>query len=227
MNVREKLLMDGPALLKHGPINIAVLGDSVSHGEVSGYYDYENVYWNVLKRKLHQFRDYVPINVINAAVSGTTAKEALPRIESQVLSHHPDLVIICFGLNDVTRPLEEYIQPLAALFDTCLQAQCHTIFMTPNMLNSYVADDTLACHRDYAAMTAEIQTGGRMDRYMQAAVELAKSKGVPVCDCYAQWKELAKTKDTTMLLANRVNHPTPAMHQLFADALYAMIMNEV
>ena len=55
------------------------------------------------------------------------------------------------------------------------------------------------------------------------AVALAKEMGVTVCDCYSQWKELAKTQDTTMLLANRINHPTREMHELFAESLFRTI----
>ena len=49
---------------------------------------------------------------------------------------------------------------------------------------------------------------------------------IPVCDCYAKWKELAKTQDTTMLLANRINHPTKEMHELFAQSLFEMIFDD-
>ena len=31
---------------------------------------------------------------------------------------------------------------------------------------------------------------------------MAKACGVKVADCYAKWKELAKTQDTTLLLDN-------------------------
>ena len=79
---------------------------------------------------------------------------------------------------------------------------------------------------EYAAVTAEIQNSGKMDRFIYAAIDLAKSMDIPVCDCYSKWKELSKTQDTTMLLANRINHPVREMHQLFADSLFAMIFPE-
>ena len=47
--------------------------------------------------------------------------------------------------------------------------------------------------------------------------------GVPVCDCYAEWKKLSETEDMTMLLCNRINHPTKEMHELFARKLFEMI----
>ena len=98
--------------------------------------------------------------------------------------------------------------------------------MTPNMLNTYVAEDTPKEHYDYAIKTARMQNSGRMDEFIGAAVALAKNCGVAVCDCYAKWKELSATEDTTLLLENRINHPTPEMHKLFAESLYKMILGE-
>ena len=97
--------------------------------------------------------------------------------------------------------------------------------MTPNMLNTHVADDTPKQHIDYAAKTAQMQNSGRMDKYIYAAVDLANEMGIAVCDCYSKWKDISKTQDITLLLANRINHPTSEMHQLFADSLYDIIVN--
>ena len=77
MTVKEKMMMDQKGLEQYGPINIVIFGDSVSHGAVNGYIDYENVYWNLLRRKLNAVRDYVPVNMINASIGGTTATQSL------------------------------------------------------------------------------------------------------------------------------------------------------
>ena len=58
---------------------------------------------------------------------------------------------------------------------------------------------------------------------MTAAAELANSMGVKVADCYAKWREMSKTEDTTKLLANDINHPNREMHELFADILFKTI----
>ena len=224
MDIKEKILLDIHGLKKYGPINIVVFGDSVSHGAVNGYFDYENVYWNLLKQKLHNFRDFMPINMLNASICGTTASSSLDRMENQVFAHNPDLIVVCFGLNDVNGTLENYLKALTEIFDRCIHNECQTIFLTPNMLNTYVADDTPKEYIDYARKTAEIQNSGRMDSFIYAAINLAESKGITVCDCYSKWKELSKTEDTTLLLANRINHPTSEMHKLFADELYTIIM---
>jgi len=227
VNIREKLQLDYNGLTEHGPITIVAFGDSVTHGAVGeGEIDYETVYWNRLRQKLNAVRNYVPVNVINAGIGGITAVASLGRMEAQVFAHHPDLLIVCFGLNDVNGPLEEYIGALRDIFSRSNERGIHTVFMTPNMLNTYVPEDTPKVYWEYAHTTAAIQTSGRMDRYVTEAVALAREMGVTVCDCYAAWKALAETEDTTMMLANRINHPTRDMHELFAHMLFETVMGE-
>ena len=164
--------------------------------------------------------------MINASIAGTTADASVSRLEGQVLSHRPDLVIVCFGLNDVNGPLEVYLGSLRAIFEGCLAAETDVIFMTPNMLNTRVADDTPREHYEYAFKTAEMQNGGRMDEFMSAARALAEEMGVSVCDCYAKWKKLHEGGvDITSLLSNYLNHPTRDMHWLFATSLVEAMFN--
>ncbi len=224
MKITEKIKFDYNSLHKYGPINIVVFGDSVTHGMVApGEIDYETVYWERLRKKIFALRNYTPVNVINAAIGGTTAKQSIERIDSQVLCHNPDLIIVCFGLNDVNGTLEEYLDSLKIIFSRCLEKGIDTIFMTPNMLNTHFAEGTPEQYIEYAHKTAEMQCGGRMDLYIGSAVKLAEEMGVTVCDCYAEWKKLSETEDVTMLLANRINHPTKEMHELFANKLFETI----
>ncbi|MBE6666379.1 MAG: SGNH/GDSL hydrolase family protein [Ruminococcaceae bacterium] len=225
MKIREKIYLDLDGLEKHGPLNIVIFGDSISHGMFLGDPDYENVYWNILRKKLNSFRSYVPVNMICAAIGGTSASASLSRLKKQVLKHEPDAVIVCFGLNDVNGSLETYLRSLRIIFERCTEAGAEVIFMTPNMMNTYVAEDTPAQWREYAHKTAEMQNSGRMDLYIAEAMKLAADMGVTVCDCYSKWKELSQTQDTTLLLANRINHPNEDMHNLFAESLYETIMN--
>lgn len=228
MKISEKIMLNKDGLDLHGPINIVAFGDSVTHGAfATGDIDFEAVYWNILKKKIAAVRTYMPINVINAGIGGTTAKLSVARIDSQVLCHRPDLVIVCFGLNDVNGEKSEYLEALEQIFARLKSYDTEVIFMTPNMLNTYVAPDTAEIYMDYAAITAEMQNSGKMSDYIFGAIEVAKKAGVTICDCYSKWLELSKTQDTTMLLANRINHPTKKMHELFADCLFELIFPNV
>ncbi len=225
MKIQEKIYGDKEQLLQEGPITIAFLGDSITHGAfASDDLDYEAVYWNLLRKRILEIRDYIPINVINAGISATTAKHALSRLDKQVLRYEPDLIVICFGLNDVFLELEESISTLRTIFEKCKDRD--VIFMTPNMLNTYVASDTEPSLTEYAKRTAECQNSGRFDLYIDSVIKLAEEMQITVCDCYSKWKKLSETQDTTMLLANRINHPSKEMHKLFSDSLFEVIFGD-
>ena len=226
MRIKDKIHLNYDGLVEHGPINIVAFGDSVTHGAVgAGEIDYESVYWNRLRKKILDVRNYVPVNAINAGIGGITASASLARIERDVLSHNPDLIIVCFGLNDVNGSLETYLSSLRTIFEACRGENRDVIFMTPNMLNTRVADDTEEIYMQYAAVTVGYQNGGRMDEYMRNACELALEMGITVCDCYSEWKERSKTEDIMNLLANRINHPIREMHELFAQMLFDLLFD--
>ena len=225
MTIKEKLTLDKEGLLENGPINIVILGDSVSHASFLDYHNYEDVYWNVLKKKLYAERNYMPINMICASVGGTMAKDALPRLERDVLCHRPDLVIVCFGLNDVNGPLEDYLSSLEEIFARLQESGSDVIFLSPNMLNTSVEAGTPERYVEYAHKTAEMQNGGKMDTYIYNAMDLARKMGITVCDCYSEWKKLSEKENITFCLSNRINHPTEEMHGLFADKLFEIIMS--
>ncbi len=227
MRICEKILMDRKALEENGPITIVAFGDSITHGAfANGEIDYEAVYWNRLKKKISSLRNYVPVNVINAGIGGVMAGTSIERMDKQVLSHNPDLIIVCFGLNDINGSIDWYLESLETIFTKCKNSGADTIFMTPNMLNTYVAEDTNPKLSEYAAKTAEYQNSGKMDTYIYEATKLAEKMDVTVCDCYSQWKEISKTQDITKLLINRINHPSREMHELFAQSLFDIIFKD-
>ena len=131
MKISEKINLDLQGLIENGPITIVAFGDSVTHGAVAhDEIDYETVYWNRLKKKINNLRNYVPVNVINAGIGGITAKDSLKRMDKQVLSHNPDLIIVCFGLNDVNGTLKDYLNSLEEIFDKSQKSGAEVIFMT-------------------------------------------------------------------------------------------------
>ena len=229
MKIRDKINLDFDGLVANGAINIVAFGDSVTHGALGmDEIDYETVYHNVLKKKINALRRYMPVNAINSGIGGDCAREAVKRVRRDVLDHHPDLVIVCFGLNDVNDPLEVYCSSLEKILTECSENVDETIFMTPNMLNTYVSESVPQRYLEYAKVTAEYQNSGRMDEYMAQACKVAEKVGVKVCDCYSIWRKMQKDgTDTTLLLANGINHPKRELHNLFADELYKIIFDGV
>lgn len=213
---------------ENGPFNVVIVGDSVSQGcfdEKIGT-NYDLVYHNLLRLALGRAYPNIPVNIINTAVGGETAAYADLKLDRDVLPHHPDLVILSYGLNDVNGEPEEYRRHMDSILSRLRAANIDCILMTENMLNTYVDEPfTPSAFLNYAHKTAKMQNEGRMDAFVAIAREVAAAHGVPVADAYALWKEMqAAGIDTTKLLIQRINHPTPAMHRLFAELLYHCIV---
>lgn len=216
-------------------VRIVALGDSVTEGcfglvdeDIHTSKDPEAAYHQILQKKLLGVFPELSLEVINAGIGGTRAEEGLRRLEKDVLAYQPDLVIVCFGLNDGGEGRKTYIPSLRGIFDRLQKEEIRVIFMTPNMMNTRL-DERIQPQSlcDYAKITMERQVGGEMDGMMADAAALCEEMQVPLCDCYGKWKQLAAGgKDTTALLANYINHPTREMHELFADSLLACLLFE-
>ena len=215
-------------------VTLAFLGDSVTQGcfdlmvrfdtGFDNVHDRENAYPADVARILGVLYPTVPVNVINAGVAGKDAAHGLERLERDVLSHKPDLTVVCFGLNDCGKGeegLERYTSALAQILDKIIASGSEVIFMTPNTMADTVSRRLTAPEiREIAKDVAARQQDGILDRYVAAAKEVCTAKNVPVCDCYAIWRILRSGGvNTTHLLANYINHPAKEMHWLFAYEL--------
>lgn len=74
---------------------IVCFGDSVTFG---WNVDYKDSYPNILEKLLQ--KDYPKVKVINSGIGGDTVIDAFNRLESDVISFKPHLIIINLGLND-------------------------------------------------------------------------------------------------------------------------------
>lgn len=214
---------------------IAFLGDSVTHGVFEIYprpdgsfdpeFDRGAVYHNKVARILSMLYPSVGINIVNAGINGDRAPRALERLERDVLSHRPDLTVVCLGLNDAAETAEEYGAALASIFEKLKSAGSEVIFMTPNMKNTAVHNRIDPALREPATTTMESQNSGDFDTYINAARAAAAKCNVRVCDVYAKWKLMEQNGvDVTSLLSNYINHPTREMHWLFAYSLVETMM---
>lgn len=214
-------------------VTIAFLGDSVTQGCFEIYKKRETDGIITVYDKQHSYEKYlfdiftllfptVPLNIINAGIAGDKAFRGVKRVERDVIRHQPDLAVVCYGLNDCKlQDLPLYIQSLDGIFTKLKEADIEVIFMTPNMMNTRISDQITEPALVQIAETAQkMQNEGIFDSHIEAAKELCKKHGIPVCDCYAIWKTLAENGvDTTELLANKINHPTREMNRLFAIEL--------
>lgn len=237
-NFIEKLVAKQNDIKNNPAVTVAFLGDSVTQGcfelykktetEIETVFDKNSAYHKYFADIFTVLCPNVPVNIINAGMSGDNAPHGSERLEGDVLRHSPDLVVVCFGLNDCGQGLDginQYTDALSAIFDRIKASGSELIFMTPNMMCT-----RLSCHitdkliKNIAQQVAIRQNEGVLDAYVDAARKLCAEKGVTVCDCYAKWKRLEEVGiDVTELLSNKINHPTRDMNWLFAYSLVETI----
>lgn len=236
VEVLKRKMEDNPGM--RTPI-IAFLGDSVTQGVFEVYqqndkmqvvFDSMAAYSEKVKELLALLYPTAPVSVVNAGVNGSSAPEGYERLLRDVMPLKPDLLVVCFGLNDSNAEVEgvdTYKDALRNIFRTAKETGIETIFMTPNMMNT---DSSKVSPGDILEPLAEIfakrQTEGVFDAYMEAARAVCAEENIALCDCYAIWKKMYECGvDTTNLLSNGLNHPVRKMHDLFAWQLIHTLLN--
>ena len=231
----------GERIIQGEDVTLAFLGDSVTEGcfeFTNGYKDTgrkpELVYHALLKNYIREtyHRD---VKILNAGVSGNFSGDGRKRLQRDVIDHRPDFCCVMFGTNDVTnskrrhadRYLKEYEDNMRAIGQELLGAGIDTVFMTPGMLCTRKVPGFRWFWGYVHSVFCDIQNSGRMDRYVEAEKKVARELHIPVADAYAVWKQMASEGvDTTAMLANGMNHPTPEAHHIFLDVLTKVIFDE-
>ena len=226
MKIIDKLKAKNTDLFGAKAVTIAFLGDSVTQGCFECYFDENGVIQTVFDTKsayptrvkeiLNIIYPSAQINIINAGISGDNAVNGNARFERDIASHSPDLVVVAFGLNDSCsgNDVKVYTDALESIFAKVKAIGSECIFLFQNMMNTKVS-----CHlkedreRELAKGFVGIQNGGTLDKYHDAAKEIALKCGVAFCDIYSAWKKMAAGGvDITDMLANYYNHPKREFH---------------
>ncbi len=233
MKILEKLKAKQMDKHANKSVTIAFLGDSVTQGcfdvyydragRIQTFFDYKKAYSTRVRELLNLLYPEAQINVINSGISGDTASGGAKRVERDVLAFNPDLVVISYGLNDVTESdegLTNYKNALAEIFEKVTKSGAECIFMTQNYYNINVSDHLIPEALELAEVLERKQKSGMLKNYYQNAMALANKMGVKVCDVYRKWEAMEKGGvNVTELLANKLNHPIPELHYLFAYSL--------
>ena len=145
-----------------------------------------------MKEMLKKLYPETPVDFINSGLNGSNATKGYERLMQDVIPQKPDLLIVCFGLNDSNAEmdgLETYKTALKKIFHAAKEADIETIFMTPNMMNTYVS----AALKDpdfvkVAEESATKQNSGRFDAHIDAFYLLytklpAGREGFPPASC--------------------------------------------
>ncbi|MDD6308983.1 MAG: SGNH/GDSL hydrolase family protein [Clostridia bacterium] len=237
MKFIEKLKEKNEKMSTYRQPTIVCFGDSVTQGcfevfrrgkEIDTVFEPMEGYVEKLRKLLSTLFPMASPVVINAGRSGGRAETEAKRLERDVLSFQPDLVIVCFGLNDATRGKEEiarYVNALTEIFEKVQASGAELIFMTPNLrcteIDYTITDEKVV---ETAERIAKSEKNGDLAFYLDAARAICKEKNIPVCDCNRIWEKFRDGGvDIQLLLSNKINHPTRDMHMLFAYELLKTI----
>ncbi|MCP4169914.1 MAG: DUF2920 family protein [Fuerstiella sp.] len=181
---------------------IVCFGDSIT----GAYYHTGGVraWCDMLGLALQKANPRANIQMINAGVSGHTTVNALARIDKDVISKQPHLVIVMFGMNDVTRiPLAVYRQNLRSIITRCEDHGAAVLLCTPNSVYENSA-----------------RPNGRLAEFSDAVRRLANELKLPLVDCFSAWQTQRNDRPSDwMLMMSDTIHPNMNGHRTFAELM--------
>ncbi len=201
-------------LEEKSPLKIVMYGDSITWGaNSSGPVD--------AKPFIPKWADMFPqeieriygchVEVYNTAVGGKNSNWGRENVEERVVSYHPDLVVIGFGMNDGSQrvPVEEYRENIMAMIDAIRQDRPDSSIL---VLNSIMPNTNLVrfhgLQEEYAPILQEIENSYE---------ELAFTN---ITELHKYMLSRKRYHDMT---GNNVNHVNDFSARLYSQALLATI----
>jgi lysophospholipase L1-like esterase len=189
-------------LAAHEPVTIVCLGDSVT-----GIYYHtggRRAYPELVAIGLKQLDPQGQVSVINAGLSGHSTVNGLQRLQKDVLDHHPTLVTVMFGLNDMVRvPIADFEANLTSIIGQCRATGAEVLLCTPN-----------------GVMETSGRPIARLKAYNAALREVGEKTRTPVCDIFAAYESVRSQDPLAFrLFCSDEIHPNMDGHKLNAETL--------
>ncbi|WP_397381902.1 GDSL-type esterase/lipase family protein [Prosthecobacter sp.] len=181
------------------------------------------------------------LGVHNAGIGGNTTRDALKRLQTDVLKYQPRIVVMQFGINDSAVdlwrnppateprvPLAEYLSNLRRMIAAAQEAKAQVILMTTNLLRWTPKLKEVYGKPPYNPAAEDGFDSATLAGYNDALRKLATELKVPLVDVRAAYPEFAAKHQTTiegMLLDGM--HPNDLGQQLVAELLVPAIRDAV
>lgn len=165
---------------------IIFFGDSITELGVK-----PNGYVTLLRDSLAQ--QNTPYEIIGAGVSGNKISDLLARVDRDVLSKNPGIVVIYIGINDVWHfafasrglsgtPKPVFQEGLTTLIETLKLRNIRVLLCTPSVIGEKTGGTNT-----YDAM---------LDEYSAVSRETAEKENIPLCDLRTAFKEYLALHNT-------------------------------
>jgi lysophospholipase L1-like esterase len=197
---------------------IVAFGDSLTEAaQVAQGAQWPSLLQDMLRRR-HPDLD---VAVINAGVGGNTSREGLARMEKDVLTRRPNLVIAAFGANDETLQSErhvsvdEYAKNLRAMYDAIVRRTGAKMICWP--ATPFINDRHLWGKNPFFA------AAGGPDQYQMAyrkrMARVGQELQMPFVDMDAIFRRQFKEKGADFYVLPDGIHYREAGNQLVAESL--------
>lgn len=181
-----------PAQIFNGPLEIT---------------DAREVYHERFRMKLIDKYEQTSVCVINAGIAGDDIIGMERRLNRDIINCQPDLVLINGSLNwsPDKGPVSIFEESLRRIVKRIkAETEADIVLMTPNAEGANPFNPF----------------GSTLPERVEIIRKIAAEEGTCLCDTYALWTEfLKKGYDVTKMLANGINHPSKAGHEVYAIEL--------
>jgi lysophospholipase L1-like esterase len=194
-------------LLERGQ-RLVFLGDSITQQQIYTRY--------VMNYFALRYPD-LQVTFRNAGISGDDAEGGIMRLTDDVLGAKPNLVSICFGMNDARygefaqQPYDLYVAAMTILVIELKQDEVKPVLLTPGCVDP-----------DRVNWMDGNMYNGVLRRYADAVEEIAAQREVPVYDIHTLMLDVqkrAKAADPKFTMIPDSIHPDPPGQLLMAYGL--------
>lgn len=220
-------------------LRIVALGDSTT-AEPGSWGRIEQVYVQRLPQLLATYG--IETEVINAGIGNTTTAQAIDRLDRDVRTHDPDVVIVQFGINDSwidvdlgrtdPRLTRAQFRDNLRQITTILRADgAHVILMTPNTMRWAEIYASMFRGPD-ALLDVDDERGINelLDLYVDDVRQVAGELGASLVDVAATYEryDRAPAQDIEELLVEGdLIHPNDAGHAVVTRLLVSRILEDL
>lgn len=189
---------------KNRTINLVFHGHSVP----AGYFKTPQVntmaaYPNLVLKKIKAIYPLAVVNVIVTAIGGENSIQGSERFERDVITHHPDIILIDYGLNDRGCDLEKAYTAWNQMINQAKDRGIKVILLTPSpdqSVNYTDPENELKKHADQIR-------------------KIASDNIIGLADSYQVFEFLYPDKVQLSKYMSQVNHPNELGHELIANEL--------
>lgn len=208
-------------------VRIVALGDSITKGARPARGSYPAVtagqtFSALLQQRLRDAR--INAEVINAGIGGNRTDQGMARLEKDVLSQSPQIVLVMFGTNDScydpdqSQPrisADEYEANLRQIVSRLQSAGVKPVLMTAPILGTQWDPKRNIVYEQQGR-------NGPLGEFMQRCRDVAQSTKTPLIDHFANWSAWPVAKVDALLPDGC--HPNADGHAALADAITPVLL---